>query len=384
MINPVYITEFGAFLPNAPISNDQIVGVLGLTGSHSEKVKQIILRNNGIKTRYYAYDSKTGKSTHSNAQMTRLAVLDLVEKAKFDLKDLDCLACGTTSPDQWVPNHASMVHGELKNPPCEVMSPAGVCCTAVAALKYAYLNVATGGARNAIVTGSEHVSSLTNEHQFELEPNANKADPAVDAKVGFEQEYLRWMLSDGAGAALLETKPRPGKRSLRIDWIDFVSFANELPVCMYSGGVKEEDGEFVTWRNMTAAERSRRRVHNLSQDSRLLGKNVITATVYAALSKTLERHPMKPQDIDWFLPHFSSHVFKQEVYDNLVRADFELPYEKWFTNLTTRGNTGAASIFLMLEEFHASDMPRPGQRILCWVPESARFSAGFIHLTVVE
>jgi 3-oxoacyl-[acyl-carrier-protein] synthase-3 len=37
----------------------------------------------------------------------------------------------------------------------------------------------------------------------------------------------------------------------------------------------------------------------------------------------------------------------------------------------------------MLDELIRSGRVERGQRLLCWVPESGRFSAGFIHLTAV-
>jgi 3-oxoacyl-[acyl-carrier-protein] synthase-3 len=60
-----------------------------------------------------------------------------------------------------------------------------------------------------------------------------------------------------------------------------------------------------------------------------------------------------------------------------------IPEEKWFTNLHTKGNTGAASIFIMLEEAFNSGKFKPGGRILLMVPESGRFSVSFVHLTCV-
>lgn len=61
-----------------------------------------------------------------------------------------------------------------------------------------------------------------------------------------------------------------------------------------------------------------------------------------------------------------------------------IPEDRWFTNLRTKGNTGAASIFIMLEEAFNSGKFRPGDRILLMVPESGRFSVSFVHLTCVE
>jgi 3-oxoacyl-[acyl-carrier-protein] synthase-3 len=60
-----------------------------------------------------------------------------------------------------------------------------------------------------------------------------------------------------------------------------------------------------------------------------------------------------------------------------------IPEERWYTNLHERGNTGAASIFVMLAEAMATGRFAPGDRILLVVPESGRFSLAFAHLTCV-
>ena len=40
-----------------------------------------------------------------------------------------------------------------------------------------------------------------------------------------EAAFLRYMLSDGAGAAVIESTPAASGISLRIDWISLTSFA---------------------------------------------------------------------------------------------------------------------------------------------------------------
>jgi 3-oxoacyl-[acyl-carrier-protein] synthase-3 len=57
--------------------------------------------------------------------------------------------------------------------------------------------------------------------------------------------------------------------------------------------------------------------------------------------------------------------------------------DKWFTNLTKCGNTGAASIYIMIEEIYHSGLLQKGQKLLCYIPESGRFSSAFMLLEVV-
>ena len=61
-----------------------------------------------------------------------------------------------------------------------------------------------------------------------------------------------------------------------------------------------------------------------------------------------------------------------------------IPEEKWYTNLYERGNTGCASLFIMLDEFARTQDYKAGDTVFCHVPESGRFNTVYVHLTVVE
>jgi 3-oxoacyl-[acyl-carrier-protein] synthase-3 len=121
----------------------------------------------------------------------------------------------------------------------------------------------------------------------------------------------------------------------------------------------------------------------IKQDARLLNQKIIPVILEESLPLIIDRHSLKADEIDWFLPHISSEYFREPLLNELHRTGFAIPENKWFTNLTTKGNTGAASFFIMLDELFSSDRLRCGDRILGLVPESGRFSVGWIMLTVV-
>ena len=50
----VYITKTASYLPNEPVSNDEMEEYLGLINAKPSKSRRIVLRNNGIKRRFYA------------------------------------------------------------------------------------------------------------------------------------------------------------------------------------------------------------------------------------------------------------------------------------------------------------------------------------------
>lgn len=381
MTAAAYITNLSAFLPNSPVGNEQMESVLGMIGGRPSRARRIILRSNGIKTRYYAVDPVTGKATHTNAQLTAEAVRGLAN-GHFQLDQIDLLACGTTFADQLVPSHTNMVHGELGIPPCENISTSGVCISSTTALKYAMLGVASGEFRHAVSAGSETPSSVMHARNFQAE-NAVRVAALEDQPVmAFQKDFIRWMLSDGAGAALIEPQPAPEGLSLRLDWIVERSYANEQPACMYGGAEKLEDGRLKGWPQYDPAEWAERSVFTLKQDVKQLNEHVMAYTVERPLREIPQLRKLKPAEVDFFLPHYSSHYFRDKVREHMLKAGFDIPFERWFTNLYTKGNTGAASLYIILEELFHSGRLEPGQRLLCYVPESGRFNTAWVHLTV--
>jgi 3-oxoacyl-[acyl-carrier-protein] synthase-3 len=277
-----------------------------------------------------------------------------------------------------------MVHGELATPPCEVFTASAVCTSSMSALRYAMLNVQSGLHRNAVSLGSEFPSRYMRGRNFEKETETQISELEKRPELAFEKDFLRWMLSDGAGSALVKPEPNPDRPSLRIDWIDLVSLAGEMPVCMYSGGNKRPDGSMQYWNEVEdPLDIVRQGFYALKQDARLLNENVLPAWVDRALVPIALRRGLKPGDVTWFLPHYSSEYFRGRLHARLIQQGFAIPQERWFTNLTRVGNVGAASMYLILEELFYSGRLKPGDRLLCAIPESARFSFCSMHLTVV-
>ena len=378
----VYINDIAAFLPNDPVTSEDIEEVLGKIHDVRSRVKSRVLKSNGIKTRYYAIDRKTGELNYTNARLTAEAIRRLRPYAGFSTNDIQCLCCGTSMADLIAPGHGLMVAGELGVGPCEVISTSGICLCGISSLKAAYANVALGLSDNAVATGSELASSLLRSNFFEhLEGDPDFKNHPI---LTFDSDFLRWMLSDAAGAVFLSPKKNEGRRSLRIDWIEHVSYAGQMDTCMYAGGHKNEDGSVTGWRQLSSlAEALEKNYFALKQDTELLGEHVIRLTVNEGLARAVARRKLRASDVDWFLPHYSSEFFRDKVHDAMVSIGFPVPYEKWFTNLAYKGNTGSASIYVMMEELFHSGRLKEGDTLLCYIPESGRFSVAYMLLTVV-
>jgi 3-oxoacyl-[acyl-carrier-protein] synthase-3 len=377
---PVYITDTSIFMPNDPVPSEEMEEYLGYINDKPSKSKKIVLRNNGIKTRYYAL-TKGGVATHTNAQMAALAVKALFKDNPEKIKDVELLSCGTSSPDQMMPSHGVMVHGWLpESEAIEVVSPSGVCCAGMHAFKYAYMAVRTGDVHLAVATGSERFSASLVSHVFEEEAQKLK-ELNENPFIAFDKEFLRWMLSDGAAAFLLSDQPNDKGLSLRVEWIEGASYANEMETCMYMASQKLPDGTLKSYLDYSPEEIISKSILSIKQDIALLSNNVVPLGA-KRIKEIFDKKGLDASDIDYFLPHMSSEFFKPKIFEQIALHGASIPYEKWFVNLSTMGNVGAGSVYLMVHELFHSGRLKKGEKILLLVPESSRFSYMYAMLTV--
>ena len=382
MNKKVYINDIQAFLPNDAVGNKEIENVLGQVGSRPSRAKNLILRSNKIKQRYYAINPATGETTHTNTELTAEAIRKL-SSPSFDINTTELLACGTTIADQILPNHALMVHGELGIPSCEVIATSGICLSGTMSLKYGYMSILSGQSNNAVVTGSENASAMMRANKFEAEIENVVDELERQPEIAFEKDFLRWMLSDGADAALLTSQPNTDSISLEIEWMMQKSYANELDACMYAGAEKQADGSLKGWREYGSQEWLDQSIFSVKQDVKQLNDNIVEYTVTKPLKELVEQGKVNADEVTYFVPHYSSGYFRDRLYQGMLEAGCDIPQERWFTNLPSKGNTGSASIYIMLEElFHSGEL-KVGDTLLCYVPESGRFSTAFMQLKVV-
>ena len=379
MKNDVFITGTSCYFPNKPVSNEDMEDFLGLiTGKHS-RVKPVILKQNGIKQRYYAL-TKEQKITHTNAEMAVNSILQLLKNSDISNSEIELLSCATSSPDQMLPSHASMVHGLLKNKPLEIFSASGICLSCLQAFKTAFWGVLSGEKRNAICSTSELTSATLLSTNYDIEYE-KCADLGVQPYMALEKDFLRFMLSDGASAVLLQNNPGNGK-ALHVEWVEMTSYANELPTCMYMGAERKENGELKSWKSFNNLERTEQSLFVVKQDVKLLGAHAVP---YWAkhIKYCLEKHNVAPESISYVLPHVSSMFFYDKIINELKGIGIGIDESKWFTNLSRVGNIASAAIFAILDEFWKTHELKSGEKILLLVPESGRFSYGTVLLSVV-
>jgi 3-oxoacyl-[acyl-carrier-protein] synthase-3 len=191
-------------------------------------------------------------------------------------------------------------------PLCEIASHHGVCASGLAALKHALLEVEARNKRCAVACASEFASRLLKASRYEPQHGLNEHGQS------FDSEFLRWILSDGSGAAI-EPEPGSGRLNFKVEWIELISFASRFAPCMYVGPAKNGT-RMDSWldyaRYQEAADDG---AINLRQDIRMLD-DVVRCAVAGALA-LVEKGRLNPGEIDWLVAHYSSTVFLEQCQD---------------------------------------------------------------------
>jgi 3-oxoacyl-[acyl-carrier-protein] synthase-3 len=302
----------------------------------------------------------------------------LLDEAEVDRSRIGFLAAASTQNDLMVPGVASLVHGESGLPPLELASLQSVCASSVMALKAAALQVAAGEHPAAIGVGAEFASRYFRPGQY-----LGTATMRDDGTLPGDAEFLRWTLSDGAAAVLVEDRPARHGPSLRIDWISLRSFADRFAPCMTGGAVRGEDGALTPWSLHAGggASAAAAGAFQLRQDVDALHR--MLPVWMGEFMRLVDDGRIVPDEVDWFLCHFSAHSLREEMVRLATRAGCMIPEEKWFTNLYDKGNVGAAALFLMIDDLMRSGKLEPGQKLLCAVPESGQCIMAYAGMTVV-
>jgi 3-oxoacyl-[acyl-carrier-protein] synthase-3 len=348
-----YITASGQFLPGDPVPNERMADHIGLLPEAAERV------------------GRTG------AGMVAEAIRDTLSQAEIEGQAVGYLATATTQNDLMVPGLASQVHAALGLPPMEVASLQSVCASSMMALKSAWLQLRAGEHRAALVGGGEFASRYFRPGFYQGTATLTEGKP-----LPADAAFLRWTLSDGAAAVLLETRPAARGLSLRIDWLSLRSFADRFDPCMTAGAVDDGSGRLLPWShhaNIGAAAQAG--AFQLRQDVAALHR--MLPVWLSEFMRLVDEGKIDPQAVDWFCCHYSAHSLREEMIRLATRAGCMIPEERWFSNLSSKGNVGAASIFLILDDLIRSGSLREGHKVLLAVPESGQCIMAYAGLTVV-
>ena len=269
-----------------------------------------------------------------------------------------------------------MVHAESRLPVMEIATHHGVCASGMHALKNAYLHVQSGEQSTAVPAPANFRAVLFKHTRFEAQA-AMRIVP-----LPFDTDFLRSCSPTAQARPCCRIGLRQRGLSLRIEWIDNQSYREQIR-CLHVCGteLRRTTTEPHGWIIRSIHEAADDGAVNLKQDIRLV--NEMPKVGVNRFFELVEEGRIDPAAIDWMVCHYSSHFFRDEIFRLLQLGGLTIPEEKWFTNLYTKGNTGAASIYIMLEELLNRIGSRRASRCCAWFRRAEDSRRRYMLLTVV-
>ena len=308
------IAGTGGYLPERVMSNQDLEDMVDTTD-------EWIRERSGIKRRHIAAEGETTSDMAVNAARKAL------EAAAVESDDVDLIIVATTTPDKVFPSTACIVQRRLGLAKIPAFDVHAACSGFIYALDVANRFIVTGGARTALVIGSETYSRI----------------------LDWSDRTTCVLFGDGAGAVLLKASNEAGVISTHI----------------------HSDGKFENLLHVPAGISSG--YENIQQEAAFIqmkGNEVFrkaVATLGSIARETLEGNNIDQSDIAWLVPHQAN----LRIITAAARK-LGLPMDRVIVTVDEHANTSSASIPLALDVAVRDGRIKPGDLLLF-----EAFGAGF-------
>jgi 3-oxoacyl-[acyl-carrier-protein] synthase III len=312
------IVGMGAYAPKRILSNADLATMVDTTD-------EWIVQRTGIRERRIAEE---GEAT---SDLAVRAAQQALERANLVPEDIDFIVVGTTTPDMFFPTTANLVQHRLGCRKAGSVDVLAACAGSIYSLAIGAKFIEAGKYRRVLCIGAETLSKITD----------------------FTDRGTCILLADAAGAAVLEAS-EDGSGLLDADLYSDGQYWDLL--YMPGGGA----------RHPTTRDTVEARMHYAKMKGNEVFKVAVRMFVECA-ETILTRHGLSVQDIDLFIPHQANLRIIEAAAKRVG-----LPMDKVFVNVDRYGNTGAASVYVALEEALAAGRIRRGSLVLM-----AAFGGGF-------
>ena len=312
------ITGTGAYAPKRILTNADLAKMVDTNDAW-------IQQRSGIRERHVVEGDEATSDLAVNAARQAL------ERANLVPEDIDFIVVGTTTPDMFFPSVGNIVQHRLGCRRTGSVDLLAACAGSIYSLAVGSKFIETGKYQRVLCIGAESLSRITD----------------------FTDRGTCVLLADAAGAAVLEAS-EDGSGIIDADLYSDGQYADLL--YMPGGGARHP----ATHETVDA------RLHY----AKMKGSEVFKVAVRMFVECTetiLKRHNLGPRDIDLFIPHQANLRIIEAAAKRVG-----LPMEKVFVNVDRYGNTGAASVYVALEEAVAAGRLKKGDNVLM-----AAFGGGF-------
>lgn len=336
-MDPVRILSVGTALPGPPVDNATLARVFDMDTLWEQWVDAFI----GTRTRHLAVDVETGEVRYSLADLGEIAGGNALEAAGVTPEEIDLVVLGTATPDDLMPATVNVIADRLGIDGVPTYQLQSGCAGAFQALDVAQKLLLTGGYRNALVLGGDVIAK-----HYDLGLDLRSLPAAEMVNVA--------LFGDGAGAAVLTTRPLPDTTVLR-------------QVFTRLTGLDRAPGQVLEWFGPVDHTPGRT---GSREDYKAIEESVPTMAA-EILKELLDSLKWTDTDVDYILPPQLSGTMTARI-----MARLDVPGMTEITCVTETGNNANALPFQQLERV----LPRlvDGDRVLGIAVESSKWiKAGF-------
>ncbi|MCD6282856.1 ketoacyl-ACP synthase III [bacterium] len=309
----VIIRGTGRYVPERVLTNDDFARIVDTSD-------EWITARTGIKERHIVVPGET--SSH----MAEAAVMKALEMAGADPAEVELIIVPTVTPEHVYPATASVIQGRIGAAKAACFDMNAACSSFIYALNTATNFLRVGQYKNALVIGSDVMTSITN----------------------YLDRNTCVLFGDAAAVLYLVAEPRSETpRGIRA--FDLGSDGTAVDILyQYAGGSAApstprtalDEGHFVY---MEGPEVFKRAVRTMEQTVR----------------DVIAKENVEPLEVDWFLAHQANSRIIQSTQKRL-----QVPAERVYINIQRYGNTTSASIPLCIDELNEEGKLKPGNKVV--------------------
>jgi 3-oxoacyl-[acyl-carrier-protein] synthase III len=313
------IVGVGAYAPKRVLTNADLEKMVATSD-------EWIVQRTGIRERRIADESE------ATSDLAVKAAQQALERANLVPEDIEFIAVGTTTPDMVFPSVGNIVQHRLGCRRAGSVDLMAACAGSVYSLVVGAQFIQTGKYRRVLCIGAETLSKITD----------------------FTDRGTCILLADAAGAAVLEGTEEEDRGIIDVDLYSDGQYWELL--YMPGGGS----------RHPATAETVAQRMHYAKMKGNEVYKVAVRMFADCA-EKILSRNGFTADDVSLFIPHQANLRIIEAACKRV-----KLPMERVFVNVDRYGNTGAASVYVALEEALAAGRIKRGDLLLM-----AAFGGGF-------
>ncbi len=360
------ITGTGHYLPGKPIPFSEVDHYLGSVDDAPQKIqkwlrriKEVMSEILEVENYYFAIDPVTREFTDDNITMSAKAAEKALADANLKPEDIDFIAYGSAHQDQ-MPTASVRIQEALGIEQCGEISIHANCTSAYKALTVAFDFLKTGRVKKALVISSGISSSELRSEYYNQE------------KIKKEELFLRYFLSDGAGALVLEADDHESKKGLYLEHCHIESIGGKKPSAMGN----KRPAYF-----MNPKQEYEQGLHHLAQ---MFNDNLSAlfhepdgSVFIKGLKRMLSNYPIKRSDIRFFQINFPSKHISEMIMDECEAIG--IARDTLYTKMSSMGYMGPPMVFACVDKIRKEEKLNPNDIILSFVTEVSKFmQAGFI------